>query len=64
MARDVPDDWDRFWNTCPRDSYRWHASEGYCPVCELAEDADQDQDYEDDYDPDLYPYYIDDDYDF
>lgn len=63
MAYNVPDDWDRFWNICPRDGYRWHASEGYCPVCELAEDADQDQDYEDDYDPDLYPDYSD-DYDF
>lgn len=58
MAYNVPDDWDNYWNTCPRHDYRWHASEGYCPMCELEEDTDQG--YEDDYDPDLYP----DDYDF
>ena len=35
MLRNVPDDWDNFWNTCPQ-GHRWHASDGRCEDCEEA----------------------------
>jgi len=35
--RNLPDDWDSYWTTCPEHDVKYHASEG-CPICEMSDE--------------------------
>lgn len=37
--RNLPDDWDNFWTTCPGHGVKYHMSE-WCPVCEMNEEEE------------------------
>ena len=35
--RNLSDDWDSYWTTCPEHDVKYHASEG-CPICEMSDE--------------------------
>jgi hypothetical protein len=41
--RNVPDDWDSHWTTCPDCGKRYHLSE-WCEYCEEIEEEEEDND--------------------
>ena len=47
MSWNVPDDWNSWWETCPKHGTRYHASEGDCPECEREYDEEQSEEQSD-----------------